>query len=456
MKRRGDKGRDDMNQESRSLQDLARYAGKGGPRRGVRRRQADAPATAPTPGPAARPPSARPEPDTADTSRLAETADTVPPAAPAVQRARKPSPADIAPPTPQAPQPPKTAPRSETATARPEPCKAQPAARPRRIAIPAPVQPDMRAERHRGGPERAEAPRQATDSPEAGPEGPCRNAATPEPATPRAAEPPRPTEPPRPAEPAQPPAPSVLAEPVTADPWSLLREVPLDETWLARNRLISAARNDPAHAAFEVLRTRLIQALAEHGWTRVAITSPTKDCGKSFVAANLALSLSRHETARTVLMDMDLRNPSLAKLFGISAPGTMGDFLSGRSSTAQHFLRFAANRLKIGGNLAMGLNEGVESFASEMLQLPTTAAALARMRDQMAPDIVLFDLPPALYHDDVLAFRPEYDGVLLVVGGGITRADEIREVSRRLSDHTPLLGVVLNRAEGPTITNYSY
>jgi Mrp family chromosome partitioning ATPase len=232
--------------------------------------------------------------------------------------------------------------------------------------------------------------------------------------------------------------------------------VPLDEAVLARNRLISAARTDPAHAAFEVLRTRLMQALAEHGWSRVAITSPTKDCGKSFVAANLALSLSRHETARTVLMDMDLRNPSLAKLFGISAPGTMSDFLSGRTSTAQHFLRFAANRLKIGGNLAMGLNHGVESFASEMLQLPATAAALARLRSEMAPDVVLFDLPPALYHDDVLAFRPEYDGVLLVVGGGITRADEIREVSRRLSDHTPLLGVVLNRAEGPTITNYSY
>jgi len=96
--------------------------------------------------------------------------------------------------------------------------------------------------------------------------------------------------------------------------------VPLDTRHLIRNRLISATREDPAHVAFDVLRTKLVATLRARGWHRVAITSATPDCGKSFVAANLAISLSRQSGLRTVLMDMDLRRPSLATMLGISAP----------------------------------------------------------------------------------------------------------------------------------------
>lgn len=238
--------------------------------------------------------------------------------------------------------------------------------------------------------------------------------------------------------------------------WDKLGEVPLDPYHLERHRMISAAREDPSHAAFDVLRTRLLQALADNGWRRVAITSPTKNCGKSFVAANLALSLSRAETARTLLLDVDLRNPSLAKLLGVRRPGALGDLLRGLVPPEHHIVRFGENPVGVGPNLGMGLNERVERGAGELLQSPEVAAVLAQLDEVLRPDVVLYDLPPALYHDDVLAFHRHYDGVLLVVGGGITKPDEISEVSRRLAQHTPLLGVVLNRAEGPSIRDYSY
>lgn len=244
--------------------------------------------------------------------------------------------------------------------------------------------------------------------------------------------------------------------PPVHDAWASLRRVPLDPAHLDRHRMISARREDPSHAAFDVLRTRLVQALSDNGWRRVAITSPTKNCGKSFVAANLALSLSRAETRRTLLLDMDLRNPSLAKLLGVRSPGPIGDLLRGRTRPELHIVRFADNALGVGPSLAMGVNDRVERDAAELLQTPEAAEALDRLDATLAPDVVLYDLPPALYHDDVLAFRGQYDGVLLVVGGGITKPDEVTEVSRRLADHTPLLGVVLNRAEGPSIRDYSY
>ncbi|MDT8329024.1 MAG: CpsD/CapB family tyrosine-protein kinase [Roseovarius sp.] len=230
----------------------------------------------------------------------------------------------------------------------------------------------------------------------------------------------------------------------------------LDAKHLARNRLISATREDPAHVAFDVLRTKLLAALRANGWHRVAITSPTPDCGKSFVAANLAISLSRQASVHTVLMDLDLRRPSLARVFGLSAPGPMASFLTGDTPLEQQFTRPGDNALNIGENLAFGLNNRVETYAAELLQSPRTGEVLDNLYARLRPDVVLFDMPPALYHDDVLAFRPQFDGVLLVIGGGRSTAQEVRDVKRRFGADTPLLGVVMNRAEDGDIAKYGY
>lgn len=257
-------------------------------------------------------------------------------------------------------------------------------------------------------------------------------------------------------EPEPEPSAATDAETSIAGAWAALRETPLDARHLTRNRLISARREDPAHVAFDVLRTRLVATLRERGWHRVAITSATPGCGKSFVAANLAISLSRKPGLRTVLMDTDLRRPSLAWLFGVKAPGTMARFLGGEVPPEAHLWRPAPNDLNIGRALALGLNDRAESYAAEILQSPAAAGALARLQARLAPDVMLFDMPPALYHDDVLAFRPQFDGVLIVVAGGQSTAQEVRDLRDRLGTDTPLLGVVMNRAEGEDITRYDY
>lgn len=240
------------------------------------------------------------------------------------------------------------------------------------------------------------------------------------------------------------------------DRWARLGSFPVDPAHLQRHRIVTALREDPAHAAFDVLRTRLLQALSDNGWKRVAITSPTKDCGKTFTAANLAISLSRQQNCRTLLLDCDMRRPSLHKVMGLRDPGSMGDMLRGRIAPEDHFQRIAENRIHVGETIAFGFNGAVEPYASELLQSPETARTLQRIEDRFAPDVMLFDLPPALYYDDVIAFRPLFDGVLLVVGGGLTTEKEVREVERRLGESTPLLGTVLNRAEGTSLKKYSY
>lgn len=255
---------------------------------------------------------------------------------------------------------------------------------------------------------------------------------------------------------AQPEPEYVAAAPASMSDWDSLGTVSLDAATLDRHRIITGTRKDGAHTTFDVLRTRLLQALSEKGWKRVAITSPTQGCGKTFTAANLALSLSRQENCRTLLLDFDMRRPSLAKVLGVQNPGSIGEMLRGTKDPQDHIKRLGPNTLHAGQNIAFGLNDSAEPYASELLLDPRTGAALDDLEERLNPDVILFDLPPALFSDDVLALQPHLDGVLLVVGGGVTTQAEIQEVESRLGEATPLLGIVLNKAEGVHSANYEY
>ena len=260
-------------------------------------------------------------------------------------------------------------------------------------------------------------------------------------------------------------APLVLAQAPKATPvpvhdpeavWQSLDRFPLDAKRLAKRNVVTALRQDPAHTRFDILRTRMLQALAENGWKRVAITSPTKDCGKTFTSANLAISLSRQENCRTVLLDLDMRSPSLHKIFGVTDTGSIGDMLRGKIAPERHMQGFAANDISAGSHVAIGFNGIVEPYAAELLQDPCTERAFKEIETTFAPDVMLFDLPPALLNDDVIAIRPHVDALLIVAAGGTTKASDIKETERRLGENIPLLGVVLNKAEIQDTGDYAY
>ena len=232
--------------------------------------------------------------------------------------------------------------------------------------------------------------------------------------------------------------------------WNALSPVELSARHLERNRLIAHAKTDPAHVAIDVLRTRLLGALARNGWNRIGITSPNAACGKTFISANLAISMSRQPQSHTVLIDMDMRRPSLARVLGVQKQDSLRWFLEGEVPASEFLLRS-------GSNLALGLNSKRMRDAGEMIQSPATANALRTMQAQLQPDVTIYDLPPMLAGDDVTGFLPNLDGVLLVVGGGLTKPVEVSECERLLADNDcPLLGVVLNKGEGVNIRRYAY
>ncbi len=212
--------------------------------------------------------------------------------------------------------------------------------------------------------------------------------------------------------------------------------------------LVDDHRNSAAARAFDLLRTRLRQTTLEHRWVNIAVTAPNSGCGNSFSATNLALSLSRVPGSRTVLMDMNMRNPGLARAFDMQAPGAMSDLLSGRADLGKGMLR-------VSDTLALGLNDQPEVNAAEILQDSATAETLLRLRASLQPEIVLYDMPPMLEHDDLSAFLPQLDGVLLISDGTQTMARHLRECERMLEGQVPLLGIVLNRARASSLPKYA-
>ena len=209
--------------------------------------------------------------------------------------------------------------------------------------------------------------------------------------------------------------------------------------------LIEYFRADPIAKGFDLLRTRLVRTIRAYGWRKIAVVAPTPGCGATFTAVNLALSLSRMPGSRTVLMDMNQRAPGVANALGVRTANRLDEFLQAKTRIEDYFLRPSKS-------LAVGLAAVPSAYAAEALHDPLAEEVLDDMIERLDPDLVIYDLPAMLAYDDMTAFLPQVDGVLLVVDGTQTLPDHISACERIFEGQTQLLGVVLNRGrtEGNT------
>ncbi len=219
--------------------------------------------------------------------------------------------------------------------------------------------------------------------------------------------------------------------------WEALPVFEPDAKLLARGRVVTFAGGDPAHATFDMMRTKLLRALRQNGWTSVGITSPTSGCGKTTTCLNLAFSLAHQADIRTVVVDLDLRRPAIARQIGLTRPQSMAAVLQGTREVAENFVR-------VGENLAIGTNAEAVRNSAALLMNAATAKGAAALKAAFNPDVILYDLPPMLMSDDAMAFLPHLDAVLLVAGAEKSRLDEVDKCEQDLSEATNVLGVVLN------------
>lgn len=229
-----------------------------------------------------------------------------------------------------------------------------------------------------------------------------------------------------------------------ADAWQRLRHFDPQPAAMERTRVVTFGRTDPACASFDMIRTKLLFWMRQNGWTSVGITSPTTGCGKTTVSLNLAFSLAQSQT-RVLLVDLDLRRPAVARHIGLSLAYSMADVLQGKVEPADHFVRCGEN-LAIGAGAAAGIGNSGDLLLSE-----AAARGVAALESHFMPEVIVYDLPPMLVADDVLAFMPYLDCVLLIVAVDVTRPDEVLACQGELTAHGASVGVVVNKcvyAEG--------
>ena len=188
---------------------------------------------------------------------------------------------------------------------------------------------------------------------------------------------------------------------------------------------------------YRSLRTRIKRAENGRAVRAILITSPNKGDGKSLTAANLAITMAQEFQQRVLLVDADLRRPTVHRLFGVpEAPG-LADVLMGAAELDQALLHVPDHHLTL---LPAG---SVPSHPAELLGSASMRRVLDSLRTRF--DRILIDMPPVAPLADLHIVAPMADAVLMIVRAGVTPKPAIERALSGL-DMSKVLGLVLNEA----------
>lgn len=218
--------------------------------------------------------------------------------------------------------------------------------------------------------------------------------------------------------------------------WRALMPFEVNDRQLVDN-LIVTREAGAAATPFDILRTKVLLQMRQNGWKRLAITSPMPRSGKTTMACNIALGMGRQRDLRSMLFDLDLRDPSVHLFFQTEPRHSIGEVLSGA-------VPFSENALRYGENVAVSMGLAPERDPTRLLLAEETAEILDAIEAAYKPDLMIFDLPSVLVNDDTRAFLKNADCALIVIRAEETRFAQFDTCEREIAEHTNVLGVVLN------------
>jgi polysaccharide biosynthesis transport protein len=214
----------------------------------------------------------------------------------------------------------------------------------------------------------------------------------------------------------------------------------------------------PLAEAFRVLRTNVDLVNVDRGARLIMVTSAMPDGERPFVSANLAVAFAR-AGRHVILVDLDLRNPSLARIFGLRPEPGVTDVALGTARRSRALAELALGSVATNGTGPSGngftasagklevLVAGHEPPAgSEFVATHGFAELLVGLRRQA--DLVVLDAPPMLSNGDAIALGALTEALIVVVRRNEVRRQTLDEL-RRVLDLSPAakLGVVVTGME---------
>ena len=216
--------------------------------------------------------------------------------------------------------------------------------------------------------------------------------------------------------------------------------------------LVFQEKHSPAGEQYKILREQIKKINNEEGGRLLAIMSPVKGDGKSTVAANLAAAIALDREQQVLLIDADLRCPSIHNFFGIKSTPGLADYLSSesRSNLMSYVQNTSLHGLRV---LPAGRPT---NLSSELLATEKMKALLREIHVNFPGHQVIIDTSPVLSTPDPLVLAQLVDKIVIVIRAGTTPRECLSEAVKSLGSDR-VKGVILNGADfGPTSKYYYY
>lgn len=228
------------------------------------------------------------------------------------------------------------------------------------------------------------------------------------------------------------------------------KEIPLQES-INKNLIILSKPYSAASEQFRLLKTNILFPAKGEPPRTIMITSPSPQDGKSFVSANLAISIAQSIDEFVLLMDCDLRKPSIHSLFGFDESQTKGlsEYLSSGMSLSGLLKKTFINKLTIlpGGSIPKN--------PAELLASDNMKRLLTEVKLRYVDRYILIDTPPPYMTSETNAIARYVDGIIIVVRQGKTRTKEVQDIID-IYGKDKILGVIHNFAEKSVGYGYGY
>ncbi|GHH76494.1 polysaccharide biosynthesis tyrosine autokinase [Promicromonospora soli] len=230
---------------------------------------------------------------------------------------------------------------------------------------------------------------------------------------------------------------------------AVVGRIPLDESAQDHPLVVQSSPHHARSEAFRRLRTNLQFLDLEGGPQAIVVVSSVPNEGKSTTAINLAITLADAD-ARVLLIDADLRRPSIANYLGIEGSVGLTTVLIHRAELQDVVQPWGSAGLFVVPSGAVPPNP------AELVGSRRMAKLIEQVREQY--DYVIIDTPPLLPVTDAALMAKMTSGALMVTGSGLVRRDQLLQSLGSLGAvNARVLGIVLNKVNRDTGGyNYGY
>ncbi len=191
---------------------------------------------------------------------------------------------------------------------------------------------------------------------------------------------------------------------------------------------------------FRTIRTNIQYSIINKGIKSIVITSARQGAGKSFAAANLAVTLAS-EKKRILLVDADFRRPAIHNIFKTSNNIGLCALLNDESLSVKNAVQY--NRTH---NLYILTSGSVPSNPSELLNSGRMDAILKELKNEF--DFIIFDMPPVLAVTDAQIVAGKVDGTIFIIPKGLVAEEDVLKAKELLAIvNATIIGAIINKVE---------